>query len=209
MVELRKKVDLYAALSNEISKNKSELDIMKAEFEKMAKVDLENSKDKTIEYRGTVDKIIVQQAETVKPIAMTVLKDFLGRTVDDFIKTEQKETLNDSCKQFLTAMAQGEYIQSDIEKEVKKITDDPAKQKLLFKKLKGKYKSDRKQIMNIVGMSEEESGEYAFMIQEVFAYLTIRQIMKASQFSGTLEEAVEQVKASLIVDETIKVTLES
>lgn len=208
--ELKAKVDQYAALSQKQTAIKEELDQMKAYFEKQAEADLKNSKEKTVEYWGTEGaKVSVQQADTVKPIAMTVLKDFFGKTATDFIKSELKETLNENCKQFLSAMAKGDYIESSMEDEVRKITADCEEQQLLCKKLKGKYRSDCKAISKITGMSEEDAGEYAYLIQEVFAYHTIKQIMQASGFTGSLQDAVTQVKASLIIDETIKVTLET
>ena len=37
---------------------------------------------------------------------------------------------------------------------------------------------------------------------------TIKQILEAAKFAGTFEDAVEKVKASVIVDEGIKVTVE-
>lgn len=208
--ELKSKVDRYAELSRQQAQIKDELDQLKAIFEKQAEQDLKNTKDKTVEYWGSSgSRITVQNADTIKPIAMTVLKDFFGRTVSDFIKSEVKESLNDTCKTFLANMVKGNYIQTDLSSEIEKITSDREAQTLLCKKLKGKYKADKKTFMKILEVDEKTASEYAYLIEEVFAYQTIKMIMNASNFSGTLEDAVTQVKASLIVDETIKVTLET
>lgn len=208
--KLKAKVDRYAELSKQQSKIKEEIELLKADFEKQAESDLKNTKSKSVEYWGTSGaKVTVQNADTIKPIAMTVLKDFFGRTTQDFIKTELKESLNDACKTFLANMVKGNYIETELADEIKKITNDPEEQTLLCKKLKGKYKSDKKTFMKVLDIDEETASEYAYLIEEVFAYQTIKMIMQASEFNGTLEEAVTQVKASLIVDETIKVALET
>ena len=78
-----------------------------------------------------------------------------------------------------------------------------------MKRLKGKYKQDMKNIIKYAELDESEASDYAFMIQEVMAYQMILRIIESSGFKGTVEEAVSKVKSALIVDEGIKVTLET
>ena len=209
IAELKQNVDRLAALTIQQEKVKAEIDQLKAGFEKQAEADLKDSKEKTIEYWGEGNaKVVVQNSETVKPIAMSVLRNLLGTAYSDFVKEESKATLNAECKSFLTAMVQGKYIEDDLTAVIGKITSDAKEQQLLLKKLKGKYRSDKKTIMKLTGLDPESANDYAYLVEEVYAYKTIKQILEAAKFAGTFEDAVEKVKASVIVDEGIKVTVE-
>ena len=91
-----------------------------------------------------------------------------------------------------------------------KSTSDTKAQKTLSKKLKGKFAQDKKNLLKYVPeLTEEEASDWAYLITEVMNYQTILQIMDASEFHGAVEDAVAKAKASVIIDETIKVTLEA
>ena len=206
---IRDKVDRYAVLQTIIENSKKEQDSLKSFFETQAEEDLENTKLKTVEYWGSKSKIVVQNSATVKPISWVAVKEVLGKTADDFIKKETKYTLNDVAKTMLANMFKGDYIEDSLENVVSKITENKKKQNVLMKRLKGKYKQDMKNIIKYAELDESEASDYAFMVQEVMAYQMILRIIESSGFKGTVEEAVSKVKSALIVDEGIKVTLET
>lgn len=206
---VKQAVDRYAQLQATIDESKKELDSLKAFFESKAEQELEDTKLKTIEYWGTNSKIVVQSSATVKPISWVVIKEVLGKTASDFIKEETKYTLNEVAKTLLDNMFKGDYIEDTLESVIERITSDPKKQKLLMKRLKGKYKQDMKNIIKYVELDESEASDYAFMVQEVMAYQMILRIIEASGNESNIEEAVAKVRSSLIVDEGIKVTLET
>lgn len=206
---VKQAVDHYAQLQATIDESKKELDSLKAFFESKAEQELEDTKLKTIEYWGTNSKIVVQSSATVKPISWVVIKEVLGKTASDFIKEETKYTLNEVAKTLLANMFKGDYIEDTLESVIERITSDPKKQKLLMKRLKGKYKQDMKNIIKYAELDEREASDYAFMVQEVMAYQMILRIIEASGNESDIEEAVAKVRSSLIVDEGIKVTLET
>lgn len=206
---VKQAVDRYAQLQATIDESKKELDSLKAFFESKAEQELEDTKLKTIEYWGTNSKIVVQSSATVKPISWVVIKEVLGKTASDFIKEETKYTLNEVAKTLLANMFKGDYIEDTLESVIERITSDPKKQKLLMKRLKGKYKQDMKNIIKYAELDEREASDYAFMVQEVMAYQMILRIIEASGNESDIEEAVAKVRSSLIVDEGIKVTLET
>ena len=78
-----------------------------------------------------------------------------------------------------------------------------------MKRLKGKYKQDQKNILKYTDLNEKEASDNAFLVQDVMAYQNILRIIEASGFDGTVEEAVAKIKSSLIVEDSIKVTLEA
>lgn len=207
---IREAVDRYAELQAQIDGAKLEMDGIKAYIETQAEADLEDTKMKTVEYYGTHGcRVIVQNAATVKPISWVVIKEVLGKTVPDFLKEETKYSLTEVAKTMLANMFKGDYIEDTIENVVCRMTDDPKKQKVLMKRLKGKYKQDMKNIMKYAELDEKDASDYAFMVSEVMAYQNILRIMEASGNGGTVEEAVEKVKSALIVEDTIKVSLEA
>lgn len=210
MDEIRSKVDRYAELAKQSDEVKKELEQLKGFFEQAAEDDLKDTKNKTVEYYGTFNnKIIVQNAETVKPIAWSVLKTVLGDTFDDFVRYEMKYTPKDNCKTFLNNMVQGNYLEDTLENVVNRMTDNQAKRKTLMKQLKGKYEQDKKKILKHTDLSNQEASDYAYLVNEVMAYQQIRMVMEASTFKGTIEDAINRIKSSVIVDETIKVIFES
>lgn len=207
---IREAVDRYAELQAQIDGAKLEMDGIKAYIETQAEADLEDTKMKTVEYYGTHGcRVVVQNAATVKPISWVVIKEVLGKTVPDFLKEETKYSLTEVAKTMLANMFKGDYIEDSIENVVCRMTDDPKKQKVLMKRLKGKYKQDMKNIMKYAELDEKDASDYAFMVSEVMAYQNILRIMEASGNGGTVEEAVEKVKSALIVEDTIKVSLEA
>ena len=207
---IREAVDRYAELQAQIDGAKLEMDGIKAYIETQAEADLEDTKMKTVEYYGTHGcRVVVQNAATVKPISWVVIKEVLGKTVPDFLKEETKYSLTEVAKTMLANMFKGDYIEDSIENVVCRMTDDLKKQKVLMKRLKGKYKQDMKNIMKYAELDEKDASDYAFMVSEVMAYQNILRIMEASGNGGTVEEAVEKVKSALIVEDTIKVSLEA
>lgn len=207
---IREAVDRYAELQAQIDGAKLEIDGIKAYIETQAEADLEDTKMKTVEYYGTHGcRVVVQNAATVKPISWVVIKEVLGKTVPDFLKEETKYSLTEVAKTMLANMFKGDYIEDSIENVVCRMTDDSKKQKVLMKRLKGKYKQDMKNIMKYAELDEKDASDYAFMVSEVMAYQNILRIMEASGNGGTVEEAVEKVKSALIVEDTIKVSLEA
>lgn len=207
---IREAVDRYAELQAQIDGAKLEMDGIKAYIETQAEADLEDTKMKTVEYYGTHGcRVVVQNAATVKPISWVVIKEVLGKIVPDFLKEETKYSLTEVAKTMLANMFKGDYIEDSIENVVCRMTDDSKKQKVLMKRLKGKYKQDMKNIMKYAELDEKDASDYAFMVSEVMAYQNILRIMEASGNGGTVEEAVEKVKSALIVEDTIKVSLEA
>lgn len=208
---MNERVDRYAELSAQMEGLKAQLDEMKGFFESQAQNDLKDSKEKTIEYYGTGNnKVVVQNADTVKPIAMSVLKKLFGSAYSDFVKEEVKSDLKPNSKKFLADMVSGNYTEGTLSDAINKITSDPKVQKTLSKKLKGKFAQDKKNLLKYVPeLSDNEASDWAYLITEVMNYQTILQIMDASEFHGSVEDAVAKAKASVIIDETIKVTLEA
>lgn len=72
-----------------------------------------------------------------------------------------------------------------------------------------KYEKDTETLMKLVGLSEQEASDWAYLASEVINWEWMLQILKAAEWGGTPQEAVEVIRAAIFVDEGIKVTVES
>ena len=63
--------------------------------------------------------------------------------------------------------------------------------------------------MKMVGLPEREASDWAYITAEIINWEWMLQILKSAEWQGTPQEAVEIIRAAIIVDESIKVTVEA
>lgn len=208
--EIKQKVDELTDLNVQQSKIKVRIDELKGFFETLATDDLKDTKLKSIEYWGTQNtKVIVGNSESVKPISMEMVKKLFGIIFADFVKEETKFTMTEPCKRLFSVVLMGNYTEGSLDETIKAITADEKIQKTLKKKLKGKYEKDTSTLMTIAGLSEQEASDWAYLTAEIINWEWLIQILKAAEWQGTPQEAIDIIKAAIIVDEGIKVTIEA
>ena len=210
MAEIKAKADRLVKLTNQKSVIKAEIDEIKAWFEKLATDDLKDTKKKTIDYWGSNNsKVVVGNSETVKPVSMTMVKKLLGDVFKDFVKEDTTYKMTEPCKRLFSMMFLGNYTEGSLDETIKAITDDEKIQRALKKKLKGKYEKDTETLMKMVGLSEQEASDWAYITAEIINWEWMLQVLKSAEWKGTPQEAVQIIKAAIIVDEGIKVTVEA
>lgn len=210
IAEIKAKADRLVELTNQQSKIKAEIDGIKAWFEKLATDDLKDTKKKTIDYWGSNNsKVVVGNSETVRPISMTMVKKLLGDVFGDFVKEDTTYKITEPCKRLFTMMFLGNYTEGSLDETIGAITADEKIQRALKKKLKGKYEKDTKTLIQMVGLSEQEASDWAYLTAEIINWEWMLQILKSAGWEGTPQEAVEIIRAAIIVDEGIKVTVET
>lgn len=210
ITEIKEKVDRLVELTNQQGVIKAEIDEIKAWFEKIATDDLKDTKRKTIDYWGSNNsKVVVGNSETVKTISMTMVKKLLGDVFGDFVKEDTTYKMTEPCKRLFTMMFLGNYTEGSLDETIKAITTDEKIQRTLKKKLKGKYEKDTETLMKMVGLSEQEASDWAYLTAEIINWEWMLQILKSAEWEGTPQEAVEIIRAAIIVDEGIKVTVEA
>lgn len=208
--EVKKKVDRLAELDRQMAAVKGEMETIKAWFEKQATDDLRDTKSKTVEYWGSENsKVVVGNSETVKPISMTMVKKLLGDVFKDFVKEDVSYSMSAPAKRLFSMMYMGNFTEGSLDATISAITKDEKIQRTLKKKLKGKYEKDTETLMKLVGLSEQEASDWAYLASEVINWEWMLQILKAAEWGGTPQEAVEVIRAAIFVDEGIKVTVES
>lgn len=210
MAEIKAKADRLVKLTNQQSVIEAEIDEIKAWFEKLATDDLKDTKKKTIDYWGSNNsKVVVGNSETVKPVSMTMVKKLLGDVFKDFVKEDTTYKMTEPCKRLFSMMFLGNYTEGSLDETIKAITDDEKIQRALKKKLKGKYEKDTETLMKMVGLSEQEASDWAYITAEIINWEWMLQVLKSAEWKGTPQEAVQIIKAAIIVDEGIKVTVEA
>lgn len=208
--EIKTRVDRLVELTGEQSRIKAEMDEIKAWFENMAVNDLKDTKKKTIDYWGSSNsKVVVGNSETVKPISMTMVKKLLGGVFGDFVKEETTYKITEPCKRLFSMMFLGNYTEGSLEETIKAITGDENLQRTLKKKLKGKYEKDTETLMKMAGLSGQDASDWAYLAAEIINWEWLLQILKAAEWKGTPQEAIEIIRSAIIVDEGIKVTIEA
>lgn len=210
MEEIREKVDRLAELSAQQESMKREADAIKAWFEANATDVLKDSKEKTVEYWGSRNaKVTVGMSSTVKPVSFTMVKNLLGTVYPDFVKEEVSYKMTEPCKRLFTMMFLGEYTEGSLDETIRGITGDEKIQRVLRKKLKGKYGKDTETLVKLAGLSQQEAGDWAYLVAEVINWEWIVQILKAAGWGGTPREAIDIINNAVIVDEGLKVTVEA
>lgn len=208
-LDLRQAVDEYAALTRQQMEIKGRLEALKTEFEKQAIADLKDTKRKNVAYWGSGSaRVVVQMADSVKPVSVTMLNDVLGKVAGDFVKQEVKVTLTEPCKRLLAMVFQGNYTEGSLEELIQGISSDAKIQATLKKKLKGRWAKDTAALMQVAGLDERQAADCAYLAAEVIGWEWLCQILKAGGWVGSVQEAIEIIRSAVIVDESVKVGIE-
>ncbi|MFG6374147.1 MAG: hypothetical protein K1W04_08465 [Oscillospiraceae bacterium] len=208
--QVRQYVDEYAALSLEAERIKGRMDWLKGYFETLATADLKDTKLLTAFYWGSQNsRVTVTNASTVKPVSLTMVKKLLGEISGDFIKTEITDTMTAPCKKLLAMAAQGNYTEGSLESVIEQISADPKIQATLRKKLKGRWDKDKAMLMKVAGLPEQEASDWAYLAAEVINWEWLTQVLKAASWEGSPQEAIDIIRAAVIVEESIKVGIEA
>ena len=207
--ELREKVDRLAQLVKKQAEIRSEAEELKAWFENRAVDGLKDTKKKTMEYWGShVAKVAVGNSETVKPVSMVMVKKLLGEVFPDLVKEETVYKMTEPCKRLFAMMYRGNYTEGSLDETIRAITKDEKLQRTLRKKLKGKYEKDTETLMKLAGLDAADAADWAYLTAEVINWEWMLQILKAADWKGTPQEAVDIIRSAVIVDEGLKVTVE-
>ncbi len=208
--QVKRYVDEYAALSLEAERIKGRMDWLKGYFETLATADLKDTKLLTAAYWGSQNsRVTVTNASTVKPVSLTMVKKLLGEISGDFIKTEITDTMTAPCKKLLAMAAQGNYTEGSLESVIEQISADPKIQATLRKKLKGRWDKDKAMLMKVAGLPEQEASDWAYLAAEVINWEWLTQVLKAASWEGSPQEAIDIIRAAVIVEESIKVGIEA
>lgn len=209
MLKIKEKVDRYAEVTKQHATIKEEIDELKLFFESIAADALKDTKLKTITYWGSNNtKVTVSNSETVKIVSNEMLHQLFGAIYSDFVAEKITYDMTAPCKRLLGMAFLGNFTAGSIDEVIRQISKDDSIQKTLKKKLKGNYEKDKTLLISLIGLSEQEASDWAYITQEVLNWEWLVQILTAANWRGTPQAAIDHIKASIMVDEGIKVTFE-
>lgn len=211
---IKSNVDEFAKWTDLLAEARKEVDKLKTEFQKKALEMMQDKKVKQVEFWGTKNaKVLVTTTETTKLTFVSRLKEVMEKALSDCITEEEpKYKMTDFFKNVATAIFQGTYVEQSVDEVIRQISDDEKVRKTLKKKLKGKWGKDVEYLKVIAGLDDKGAEHFAYFIQEAFNHEKIVQLLEAAGYkegSEDFEAALSVIKNAVVVEEGIKVGLES
>ncbi len=100
----------------------------------------------------------------------------------------------------------GDYIKSTPAEVIAQLPCDDKAKAALAKKLKGaKFETDRDNLINIGGLSEDDAGDYAYMYAEAVVWQTL---CRVAEMSGADKECIiRSINLGVSVDSSTKIAV--
>lgn len=204
-------VDVILDLKEQQAALKNELDMAAAELQLRAERITSDRNIKFTEFSGSQGCCSVTTAQSLEVLNLPKLRELMGEElVNGQVSLElvEKQKFNAKFKEALTAIFLSEYnSEFTLPQVVHEIAAtyalDANAEHLLLKKLKGDYKKDKKTLLDVIGMPEEDFNldEELYYIYQIKKY----ELMKAYLDESQIEELAEQIRKCIIVEETVKV----
>lgn len=213
-MELVQIIDRMSEIKKEQSTLDDEYATLQSQLQVIGENALENTKYKSVSFSGTSDKATVTIADKVSNVLPSLFVDIFGKAYNDLVNVTEKAELNAEGKRIAAAVWNKEYCEGSVEEIVSSLNCDDKAKKSLLKKLNGKnFETDKKNLMKIGGLSEEDAKDNAYLVAEVIAWNKIQSIIKLNNkgvFSqAAFEEFVLNCNAAVCVEQSTKVSVES
>lgn len=211
-IDIRSIVDEYAKWDKLQKEAKTIVDGLKASIQAAALEMMKNSKQKQVEFYGTgANKATITQADTVKLVAPTIIKNTLGEVFGDFVKEKVTVEATEPFKRVLSAILQGSFSETTLDEAIRQMDVDDKTAKLLKKKLKGVWEKDVVTLETVANMDKEKAEHYAYFVNEAIYFDKIVSILGAAGYeynTDSFEIALTALKHAAGVEETIKIGIE-
>lgn len=205
------KIDRLADLREQQTKAKQEADIIEAELLKIAQEDLTNTKYKSVKYEGNDNKLQATVSETVKITLESLLPVIFGTAYADMVKVTTKSELTAPAKRLIAGIWQGNYVSdTTVTDVITSMALDDKTAKLVSKKCKGiNYQKDIDNLITIVGMTEQQAEEYAYMLMEANVWQQFDTICQVNGINTdeARAELMKKIQAAFVVEQSTKVSI--
>ena len=206
-----KSIDRLMEIKAELENLKAEKELLESEIIKDCEEELANTKYKTLTYKTDAgSSATVTLAESLKVIYPTLLKSILGKTYPDMVEEKITYSLSAPAKRLLTNICSGKYVRQTLDEAIACLPVDTLTRQKLEKKLKGvKFDTDKKNLINIGGLSEEDASEYAYLLNEAASWQSFETLLRLNGVDSEdkIKTVLTQIETSMIVEETPKVTI--
>lgn len=208
---LSKKIDRMAQLKENISELKSEYDQNEAEVLKQFSEDIENTKLKTIRYEGVnaaVDATMVDKVTVTYP---TILKKIFGDVYKDLVTEKTTYELTTPAKRMLAAIYNREIVRDmSFEQAIDSLPCSEKAKRALTIKIKGaKFDTDKKNLVKIGEIDEENADAYAYFFSEIINWEQFLRLLSVSGITSEdeINDIMRDIDGAILAEKTPKITL--
>jgi len=203
---IKKLVDRAVDLDRAIQGMKAKQDEIASKLQQEALAKMKEIKVKTVQYFGTDGNyVLVTKASKVSLLNYPRVKKVFGSDIGTMISKNEVYSLKKDFKTIAEGIFQGDIEPKTVKEVLAEIGLDAKQIDLVAKKLKLDYLKD-KQVLMSIGLAADDMETYIFFIHEAMVYEKIKEAL--SSYEGdAYEAAITDIKNSVIVEETPKITI--
>lgn len=208
-------IDRMAEIKQEIKSLNAEYDKLQAQIQIKAEAALTDTKNKSVQYSGSDgNSATVVIADSISVVAGELLPAIFGSVYPSMVSQEVKYTLKAPAKRILSAIWHKEYCEGSVAEIIEGLNCDDKAKKLLVKKLKGiNFDKDKKHLIDVAQLSDEEASDTAYLLNEAAAWENICAIMKVNHNGeindDILNDIITKVNAAVNVSRSMKTEISS
>lgn len=205
---LQDKVNKLCEIEKQIKDLKQEKVSIEAEILKASEKYLSDTKNKSVKYDGLNGcSVTVTNADNVKVIYPSILKDIFGKCYDDVVTEEKTIKISPYAKRLLSALYKGEFIKFVILDIVNQIADDQRTKYAIMKKCKGKnFEKDTENLMKLAGLDKENAESYAYFIYEAYAYEEFKRLLMTNP-NADEKKILKDIDTAIVVETSVKIDI--
>ncbi len=203
-------IDRMAEIKQEIKSLNAEYDKLQAQIQLKAEAALTDTKNKSVQYSGSDGNAAsVVIADSISVIAGELLPAIFGSVYPSMVSQEVKYTLKAPAKRILSAIWHKEYCEGTVAEIIEGLNCDDKAKKLLAKKVKGiNFDKDKKHLIDIAQLSDEEASDTAYLISEAAAWENLSAFVKVNNDGEIndeiLADIITKVNATVNVSRSMK-----
>lgn len=192
-------IDRMAEIELEKSALSAEYDKLQAALQLDAEQQLTDTKIKSVSHTSTNgNTAVITVADTVSVSAGELLESIFGKVSESMFTKEIKYTLKAPAKRILSAVWHGEFCEGSVFEIISSLPCDDKAKKVLLKKVKGTdFEKDKKNLMNVAGLSETEASDTAYLMNEAAAWENLCTFIRINHDG--------QMKPEFLADITMKI----
>lgn len=210
MNDLKVQIDRLAEINSEMVALKSEKEKLEADIIKQCETDLENTKYKSIHYKGSDAELTAVNAESLKVTYPSFLPFIFNKAYSDAVKEDTKYKLSAPATRMIIGLWKGNYIKSTISEVIEQMPVSDEDKQQLHKKLKGvNYDTDVKSILKFTDLSEDEAKEYAWFVSEAVVWQDFQNILTLNGITDEkmIDDILNKIRSAFVVEDSTKISL--
>ena len=211
MTNLMPQIDELAKIKEDMAKLKERKDKLEAEIIKQCSVDLENTKYKSIHYKGTDSDLTAINSESLKVTYNAFLPMIFGKAYSDAVTEKTEYALSAPAKRMLIGLYKGNFVKSTIKEVIEQMNDVTDKERTqLLKKCKGiNYDKDVANIIKFTALSEADAKEYAYLIAEAAVWQDFCNLLTLNGITDEMvvDNILLKIQSAVVVEDSTKIAL--